>query len=110
MIESLKQKARERISNARNLEHDAEVKRQSILRNKDAVKKLVSLPGWGIIVDNLGNKIAALKLSILSTSPFRILKCLQIRSEIKSLNNLYSILKTEESSVQVEKLDKLFRG
>lgn len=70
------------------------------LRRMHALKELLKVEGWKVVLDDLEKQIEALKGAMVAISPFRIFTCLEIKSELKALTNLYARMKNVETEYQ----------
>lgn len=71
-------------------------KSQEMIDRKDAITHTATTIGWSIIVQDLEKIIPYLNEQIAETSPFRVFKTLELRSQRNAFNKLYKILKTQE--------------
>lgn len=62
----------------------------------DAMRHTASTPGWQMIVSDLERVIPYLNEVIAETSPYRIFRQIELRSQKKAFEKLYKLLKTHE--------------
>lgn len=71
-------------------------KSQEMINRKEAIAQVSTMPGWKMVVEDLQLIIPYLKDQIADTSPFRIFKVMELRSEKKAFEKLYKLLKTND--------------
>src|SRR5690606_2626027 len=71
-------------------------KSQEMINRKDAIAQVSTMPGWVMVVEDLQLIIPYLNELIADTSPFRIFKVMELRSQKKAYEKLFKALKTHE--------------
>ena len=71
-------------------------KSQEMVNRKDAMAQLSTMPGWVMLLEDFQKVIPHLNEQIASTSPFRIFKVMELRSQKNAYEKLYKLLKTHE--------------
>lgn len=67
----------------------AEKEAEKTNRENQHYKQMIATEGWKLLYPSLERKIQEMQSELSETSSFRLLKCMELRSQIKALKTLY---------------------
>ena len=103
----MKEKAAQRIQ-ARYDEAQKPIrkKQEKIDYDKRLIAETINTNGWKILETTFAKALASLKEQLVDTSPFRVLKCMNLKNIIKAFDRLHKIMLTAELGNEAAKFIK----
>lgn len=110
MITTLRQRAEQRLLKKREIDRVMDEKARDIARRQEEIKDIIKMPGWAVVRELYIAEIDRVKEQMLNTSPIRIFKNYELKSELKALNKQKNIIESFDNLIDLLRKVKEAKG